>query len=69
MFSSGRLGLGLVREDAPDPQDTGNPREWRGLVGWGWGGDILMETGFREEVWEVGGRLDEHPHRSRGRED
>lgn len=27
-----------------------DPREWRGLVGWG-SGDILGETEGREEVW------------------
>jgi hypothetical protein len=33
---------------------TGGPREFRGLVGWGLGGrEILMETGGREEVWNV----------------
>ena len=26
--------LGLVREDAPNPQETGGPREFRGLAGW-----------------------------------
>jgi hypothetical protein len=28
------------------------PREWAGLVGWG-SGDILMEIGGGEEVWDV----------------
>jgi len=28
------LGLDSVREDAPNPQETGGPRKWRGLVGW-----------------------------------
>jgi hypothetical protein len=35
-----RPGLGLVREDAPNHQETGGPRDLRGLVGWGmreWG--------------------------------
>jgi hypothetical protein len=34
-----------VREDEPNPQETGGPREWGGgLVGWGWGGgDILLK--------------------------
>jgi hypothetical protein len=27
-------GLGSVREDAPNPQETLGPREWGGLVGW-----------------------------------
>jgi hypothetical protein len=30
-------GLDSVREDAPNPQETGGPREWRGLVGLGVG--------------------------------
>jgi hypothetical protein len=29
------LGLGLVREDEPNPQETGGPREWGGLLQWG----------------------------------
>ena len=33
------LGLGLVREDIPNPQDPGDPRERGGLVcgSWEWG--------------------------------
>jgi hypothetical protein len=31
------LGLGLVREDIPNPQDTGDPRECGALVGGSWG--------------------------------
>ena len=27
-------GLGLVREDAPNLQETGGSREFRGLLGW-----------------------------------
>ena len=43
-----------VREDSPNPQETGGPREFRGQVGWGlWGVYILMKTGHREEVWDV----------------
>jgi hypothetical protein len=39
----------------PNPQETGGPREFRGLVGWGGeeGGDILVETGWEEEIWDV----------------
>jgi hypothetical protein len=33
------------REDVPNPQEIGGPREFRDLVGWGWGGDIFVETG------------------------
>jgi hypothetical protein len=29
----GLPGLGTVREDAPIPQETGGPRDFRGLVG------------------------------------
>jgi hypothetical protein len=36
IYSRGLLGLGLVREDVPNPQETGGPRDFRGLVGWGW---------------------------------
>jgi hypothetical protein len=35
---------GLIREDAPNPQETGGPRMFRGLVGSGLRvGDILVE--------------------------
>ena len=36
------LCLGSVREDAPNAQETGSPKEFRGLVGWEWG--HLMDT-------------------------
>jgi hypothetical protein len=37
--------MSSVREDAPSPQETGDPREFRGLVEWGLeGGYIRMET-------------------------
>ena len=46
MYSSGLPGLSSVKEDAPNPQETGGPREFRGLVGSGLVvGDILIETG------------------------
>jgi hypothetical protein len=42
--------LASVREDASNTQETGDPREWGGLMWW-WGyeegGDILLE----EEKW------------------
>ena len=44
------MGLHSVREDAPNPQETGGLREFRGLGG---RGGILMETGGREEAWDV----------------
>jgi hypothetical protein len=40
-------GLGSVRDDALNPQETGSPGElevWWGGQGWR-GGDILVETG------------------------
>jgi hypothetical protein len=45
IYRRGLAGLSLARKDAPNPQETGEPREFRGLVGWGGGGDILLETG------------------------
>lgn len=43
------MGLGSVSKDAPHTQETGVPRKLSGEVwcgmGWGWGQDILMETG------------------------
>jgi hypothetical protein len=33
IYSRGLLGLGSVKEDAPNPQETGGPRVFRGLVG------------------------------------
>jgi len=40
LCSRGLPGLGSVRENVPNPQDTGGPREFRGLVGWGSGGGV-----------------------------
>lgn len=37
IYSTGLPGLGSVREDALNPQDTGGPREFRGLMGQGLG--------------------------------
>ena len=43
-----------VREDAPNPQETGGPREFRGLMRWGmdrWG-HPCRDGGVRgKEVW------------------
>jgi hypothetical protein len=45
IYSRGLSGLGLGREDAPNPQVTGDPREFIVLVGLEVGdGDILVET-------------------------
>jgi hypothetical protein len=44
-------GSGSVRDDVPNPEETGGPREFRDQVGWEVGvGDILLET----EGWERG---------------
>ena len=51
LYSRGLPGLGSVREDAPNPQETGGPREFRGLVEWG--GDILVETEGQRGVWDM----------------
>jgi hypothetical protein len=44
-------GLCSFRDDVPNPQETGGPREFRGQMGCG--GDIHMETGGGEDVWDV----------------
>jgi hypothetical protein len=31
------MGLGSFKDDAPKPQDTGDPRQFRGQVAWGLG--------------------------------
>jgi hypothetical protein len=41
------------RDDAPNPSETGGPREFRGQE-WGGGGGIHLEMGWGEEkVWDV----------------
>jgi hypothetical protein len=42
IYSRGVPGLCSFRDDAPNPQETGGPMEFRGQVGWG-----------GEEVWDV----------------
>ena len=37
-------------DDAPNPQETGGPREFRGQMGCGGG---MWRQGSREEVWDV----------------
>jgi hypothetical protein len=44
-YSRGLPGLCSIRDDAPNPQETGGHREFRGQVGLG------VEGG--EEVWDV----------------
>jgi hypothetical protein len=36
-YSRGLPGLCSFRDDAPNPQETGGPREFRGQMGLGWG--------------------------------
>jgi hypothetical protein len=36
IYSRGLLGLGSVKEDAPNHQETRGSREFRDLFGWGW---------------------------------
>jgi hypothetical protein len=51
-YSRGLPGLGSVREDAPNPQETGGPKEFRGLMQWGWGVETSSwRQGAGEEVW------------------
>jgi hypothetical protein len=35
VYSRGLLGLGLLSDDAPDPQEPGGYRKFKGLLGWG----------------------------------
>jgi hypothetical protein len=32
-----QMDMCSIRDDAPNPQETGGPREFRGQVGSGWG--------------------------------
>jgi hypothetical protein len=53
-FSRGLPRLCSFRGEAPNPQEMGGPREFRGQVGWGGGGDIHVEMGWGGvEVWDV----------------
>jgi hypothetical protein len=36
MYIRGLLGLDSVRQDAPNPQETGGTRKLRGMFRWGW---------------------------------
>ena len=59
IYSRGLLGLCLVREDAPNPQETGGPWEFRDLEGWKWvwehpqgkGGGMRCGMGERNKIW------------------
>jgi hypothetical protein len=51
IYSRGMLGLGLVREDAPNPQET-RGREFRDLVGWGVGSSSWRQgAGRKYGMW------------------
>jgi hypothetical protein len=41
------------RDDVPNPQETGGPREFKGRVGWGWVGTSTWKQEFGEEVLDV----------------
>jgi hypothetical protein len=52
MYNRGLLDLFSFRDDAPNSQETGGPKELRGQVGWGVGVSTLIQGG-REELWDV----------------
>jgi hypothetical protein len=45
-------GLFLFRDDAPNPQETEGPKEFRGQVAWEVGTSTWRKEGG-EEVWDV----------------
>lgn len=49
------MGLGSVREGGPNPQETGGPKKFRGLVGWV-GYLLMMGLGGGEMGCETVGR-------------
>ena len=53
MYSIGLPGMSLVKEDAPNPQKTGDPRSREVWSSGGEGGDILVEMKAGEDVWDV----------------
>jgi hypothetical protein len=52
IHSRGLPGLCSIRDDAPNPQETGGPRQFRGGCVWRGGGASLWRRGG-EEVWDV----------------
>ena len=42
----------ILGNDVPNPQETGGPREFRCLMGWGLG-TSTWKLGYGEEVWNV----------------
>jgi hypothetical protein len=63
IYSRGLRGLSSVREDAPSPQETGSPREFRGLVGaeeislWRQGGRRIYEMWKSQRVDQEGNKI------------
>jgi hypothetical protein len=58
MYKRGLPGLGSVREDVPNPQETGGPREWEawwdGVTahrGMGVTSSWRQSAGRRYEIW------------------
>jgi hypothetical protein len=52
IYSRELPGLGSVRDDAPNPQETGGPRKFRDQVGWGWGHSCgVRGVGRRCGMW------------------
>jgi hypothetical protein len=45
------LILSFIKKDAPNPQEIGGTREFRGQVRWG--GGIHVDTVGGEAVWDV----------------
>jgi hypothetical protein len=45
-------GLSSFRDDTPNPQETGDPREFKGQVGWGVGKSTWRQkVGRRYGMW------------------
>jgi hypothetical protein len=64
-LSRGLPGLCSFRDDAPNSQETGGPREFRGQVGLGWGGEEVCVghkqsnggRGVGNGIWSVKNEL------------
>jgi hypothetical protein len=59
-YSRGWPGLCLFRDDAPNPQEAGGTREFRGQVGWGFGASTWRWVGVGRRCvmgssWSVDG--------------
>ena len=50
-YSRGLPGLCSFIDDAPNPQETGGPRKFRGQVGWGDGASTWRRVGRRCGMW------------------